>query len=40
MSTNDIFYEQSCENNTMEESSEVKEPMTFEDATEASTIAN
>ncbi|QCD99504.1 hypothetical protein DEO72_LG7g786 [Vigna unguiculata] len=39
MSTNDLFHEQSCENNTMEEPSEVEEPTIFEDAPEASTIA-
>ena len=39
MSTNDLFDEQSCENNTMEEPSEVEEPMIFEDVAEASTIA-
>ncbi|QCD86842.1 hypothetical protein DEO72_LG3g1369 [Vigna unguiculata] len=39
MSTNNIFHEQSCENNTMEEPSEVEEPTIFEDVTEASTIA-
>ena len=35
----DIFEEQSCEDNTMEEPSEVEEPTIFEDAAEASTIA-
>jgi len=39
MSTNDHFQEQSCENNTMEEPSEIEEPTVFEDAVEASTIA-
>ena len=39
MSTNDLFHEQSCENNTMEEPSEVEEPTIFEDVAEASTIA-
>jgi len=38
MSTNDLFHEQSCENNTMEEPSEVEEPTVFEDVAEASTI--
>jgi len=36
---NDLFQEQSCENNKMEERSEVEEPTIFEDAAEASTIA-
>ena len=40
ISTNDLFHEQSCENNTMEEPSEVEEPTIFEDAVEASTIAS
>ena len=35
MSINDLFHEKICENNTMEESSEVEEPTIFEDATEA-----
>jgi len=39
MSIDDLFEEQSCENNTMEEPSEVEEPTIFEDAAEASTIA-
>jgi len=39
MGTNDHFQEQSCENNTMEEPSEIEEPTVFKDATEASTIA-
>ncbi|QCD96539.1 hypothetical protein DEO72_LG6g1245 [Vigna unguiculata] len=39
MSTNDHFQEQSCENNTMEEPSEIEEPTVFEDEIEASTIA-
>jgi len=39
MSTNDPFQEQSYENNTMEEPSEVEEPTIFEDAVETSTIA-
>ena len=39
MSTNDHFQEQSCENNTMEEPSEIEERTVFEDAAEASTIA-
>jgi len=36
-STNDLFHEQSYENNTMEDPSEVEEPMIFEDAIEAYT---
>jgi len=40
MSTNDHFQEQSCEHNTIEEPSAVEEPTVFEDAVEASTIAN
>ena len=39
MSTNDLFQEQSYENNTMEEPSAVEEPTVLEDAAEASTIA-
>ena len=39
MSTNDLFHEQSCENNIMEEPSAVEEPTIFKDAAEASTIA-
>jgi len=39
MSTNNHFQEQSCENNTMEEPSEIEERTVFEDAAEASTIA-
>jgi len=34
-----FFHEQSCENNTMEEPSEVEEPTIFKDATKASTIS-
>ena len=37
MSTNDLFQEQSCENNTMEEPSAVEETTIFEDAVEAYT---
>ncbi|QCD79087.1 hypothetical protein DEO72_LG1g2725 [Vigna unguiculata] len=36
-STNDLFHEQSYENNTMEDPSEVEEPTIFEDAIEAYT---
>ncbi|QCE03952.1 hypothetical protein DEO72_LG8g1984 [Vigna unguiculata] len=39
MSTNDLFHEKSCENNTMDEPSVVEEPTICEDAVEASTIA-
>ena len=39
MSVDDLFEEQSCENNTMEEPSAVEEPTIFEDAAEASTIS-
>jgi len=39
MSTNDLFQEQSYENNTMEEPSAVEEPTILEEAFEASTIA-
>jgi len=39
ISINDLFEEQSVENNTMEEPSAVEEPTIFEDAAEASTIA-
>ncbi|QCE04012.1 hypothetical protein DEO72_LG8g2044 [Vigna unguiculata] len=39
MITNDHFQEQSCEDNTMEEPSAVEEPIVFEVAAEASTIA-
>jgi len=39
MSIDDLFEEQSCEKNTMEEPSAVEEPTIFEDAAEASTIA-
>ena len=39
MSIDDLFEEQSCENNTMEELRAVEEPTIFEDAAEASTIA-
>jgi len=39
MSINDHFQEQSCEDNTIEEPSAVEEPIVFEDAAEASTIA-
>jgi len=39
MSIDDLFEEQSCENNTMKEPSAVEEPTIFEDAAEASTIA-
>jgi len=39
MSTIDLFQEQSCENNTMEELSEVKESTIFEDVAETSIIA-
>jgi len=39
MRTNDHFQEQNCENNTMEEPSVVEEPIVFEHAAEASTIA-
>jgi len=35
MSVDDLFEEQSCENNTMEEPSAVEEPMIFEYAAEA-----
>ena len=36
MSIDDLFEEQSCENNTMKEPSAIEEPTIFEDATEAS----
>ena len=39
MSIDDLFVEQSCENNTIKEPSAVEEPTIFEDAVEASTIA-
>ena len=39
MSINDLFEEQSCENNTMEEPSAIEEPTIFKDVAEASTIA-
>jgi len=39
ISLDDIFEDQSCEDNTMEEPSVVEEPTIFEDAAEASTIA-
>jgi len=39
MSTNDHFQEQNCEDNTIEKPSAVEEPIIFEDAAEASTIA-
>jgi len=38
MSIDDLFDEQSCENNTMEEPSAVEEPTIFEDVVETSTI--
>jgi len=39
LSVDDIFEEQSCENNTIEEPTAVEEKTVFEDAAEASTIA-
>jgi len=39
ISIDDLFEEQSCENNTMKEPSAVEEPTIFKDAAEASTIA-
>ena len=39
LSVDDIFEEQSCEENAIEEPSVVEEPMIFKDAAKASTIA-